>query len=160
MDGLRATEKQKKAPRKAIRYKTKLAPLDRSATEENKKIFLEALNDNLGLVLRASEQTSIHSVVHYLWMKSDPKYREAVEEMIELKRDFVEKKLIGLVEKDEPSCVTFTAKCLLRKRGYDQTVILANQEGEKFQVAISPAIVDTVLKTMYSEADNDQPANP
>lgn len=134
--------------------------LDRNATEENKKIFLEALNDNLGLVFRASVASGIHSIAHYTWMKTDPKYKEAVEDLIELKRDFVEKQLIGLVESKEPSCVTFTAKCLLRSRGYDQSIVLANQEGEKFQVQVSADIVNSVLKTMYEKADDGPDSKP
>jgi hypothetical protein len=93
-------------------------------------------------------------------MKTDPKYRETVNDLIELKRDHVEEKLNELVNEKEPSCVTFTAKCLLRSRGYDQSVILANAEGEKFQVAVSPDIVNSVLNTMYKKADDNPDDKP
>jgi hypothetical protein len=124
-------------------------------TEENKKRFMAALETNLGLVMRASEATKIPSITHYWWLDHDPVYKAAVEKLIELKRDFVEKKLIGLVNANEPSCVTFTAKCLLAKRGYQQTTVIANPEGETFKVEISGLDVSNALKNIYAKADDD-----
>lgn len=151
--------KKKKKIRRTVRTASGIK-LTSLATDENKSIFLESLKNNLGLVARASRECKIHSVTHYFWMKTDPKYRETVNDLIELKRDHVEEKLNELVNEKEPSCVTFTAKCLLRSRGYDQSVILANAEGEKFQVAVSPDIVNSVLNTMYKKADDNPDDKP
>jgi hypothetical protein len=141
----------------AAENKPKLGPGYREEweTEANKKIFLNALEGNLGLVIRASRATGIPSITHYYWMDKDPIYKEKVEKLIELKRDHVENQLITLVDEKEPSCVTFTAKCLLRKRGYDQTTEIRNADGESFHLNIPAAALNQALKTIYENADNE-----
>ena len=123
-------------------------------TEANKKRFYDALEKHLGLVWRATKATKIPSITHYKWMKKDPLYKEQVDFLIELKRDFVEKQLISLVEDKDVSAVTFTAKCLLRKRGYDQSTEIRNAEGEKFELAIGDDVIANAIKEIYKHADD------
>jgi hypothetical protein len=125
----------------------------------SKQVFLASLSKNLGLVYRASKDTGIPSTTHYQWLDKDPIYKEKVEKLIELKRDYVENQLISLVDDKEASCVTFTAKCLLRKRGYDQSTEIKNADDKPFEIAISADIVSSALKTIYEKADDPTP-NP
>jgi hypothetical protein len=119
----------------------------------SKKLFFDSLSENLGLVYRAEKATGINSENHYYWCKTDPEYKKRVNELMEKKRDYVEHKLIHLVDDNESSSVQFAAKCLLRKRGYDQSTEIKNADGEKFQIEINPQILKQVLDDSYNSAD-------
>lgn len=129
-------------------------------TSRQKFIFYKAMNENMGLVVKATRVTGIQGGLHHYWMRTDPKYKEVCDELIELKRDFVEKQLQMLVGKGEPSCVTFTAKCLLRPRGYDQSTELKNADPDGFKLNIESGVLNQVLQTIYKNSDSGHPDAP
>jgi hypothetical protein len=124
-----------------------------------KAAFYKALQDNIGMVIRAERVTKIPSVTHYYWMSTDAAYKMKVDKLIELKRDHVEHHLANLVEQEDPSCVTFAARCLLRPRGYDQSTEIKNPDGDSFKMEISADILNQVIHTIYKDADKDSSDN-
>jgi len=127
-------------------------------TEEvaaKKAMMLQCLADNYGLVLRAIEskegkKLKLNYGAHRNWMMADPVYRQKVDDMIELKRDFVEKHFQECVNAHEPSCVNHAARYLLRKRGYEVTERISLEGGDgdslKLEINLPPALVAEALK--------------
>lgn len=120
-----------------------------------KELMLKCLANNYGIVLRAIESKEgkklrLNYGAHRNWMIGDPIYRKKVEDMIELKRDFVEKHFQELVDQHEPSCVNHAARYLLRKRGYEVTERLevGSLDGDplKLEVRLPENLVAEALK--------------
>lgn len=89
-----------------------------AATALRKKNMLEALKATFGVITRAAEQVGICRAVHYDWLKEDPEYAAAYAELTELKKDFVESKLLKLVNDGDTAATIFAAKTLCKDRGY------------------------------------------
>lgn len=101
-------------------------------TEQNKKIFLEALEQCKGIITDACKSTKIGRTTVYLWRDSDPEFKKALEEINETVIDFVESKLFQKIEgvymqdseneiyKTPPSdtAIIFYLKTKAKKRGY------------------------------------------
>jgi len=82
-----------------------------------KKIFLEALKEQLGVVTSAAKQTGISRMAHYKWMK-DPEYAEEVNKIDDLVLDFAENALFKLMQDKNTAAIIFFLKCKGKKRGY------------------------------------------
>lgn len=92
--------------------------------------MLLALNESLGIVSMAAEMVGIDRNTHYNWMKKDPKYKKAVDDMQEVALDFAETELFSQIQKGEPASTIFYLKTKGKKRGYieRQEVTFPGQE--------------------------------
>lgn len=65
---------------------------------EDKKIrFLDNLKAAGGIIYVACENTGINRSTYYKWRKEDPEFATAADEVQEAQIDFVESKLMGLI---------------------------------------------------------------
>ena len=62
-------------------------------TKKNKQIFLDALEQNLGVITSACRATKIPRASIYQWIHNDPEFKARVEDINEQTIDFVESKL-------------------------------------------------------------------
>jgi len=101
-----------------------------------KKAMVEALEKTLGIVTTAAKMVGIDRTTHYLWLKEDETYKEAVEGINDMAIDFAESQLNVLMQgathevvtnrgdiveiKDapNPSSIIFYLKTKGKKRGY------------------------------------------
>ncbi|MFA4990599.1 MAG: hypothetical protein WC579_01645 [Candidatus Paceibacterota bacterium] len=83
-----------------------------------KRKMLEALEKSFGVVTTACNSSNIPRKTHYNWLKTDEKYRQAVEEINEGAIDFVESQLYKLVENGNVTAIIFFLKTRGKKRGY------------------------------------------
>jgi len=83
-----------------------------------KKAMIKAMEKSLGIVKTACESVGIARSTHYLWLEQDDKYRDEMKDVLELKRDFVESKLLKLVDQGDTAATIFASKALLKNRGY------------------------------------------
>lgn len=95
-------------------------------TKHKKTEMLRALQKTYGLITNATAQVGINRTTHYLWINTDPEYREAVENVKDEKKDFVESALFKLIKKGDTAAVIFSAKTLLKDRGYVERYQYAN----------------------------------
>lgn len=95
---------------------------------QQKKVFLKALEQSLGIVTRASEKSGILRNNHYNWLRSDPEYKEAVDELNELVVDFAEGKLFDLIEDGDTAATIFLLKCRGKKRGYIERIDVTSDD--------------------------------
>ena len=80
--------------------------------------MLKALEKNLGVVTSSAKQVKIDRTTHYVWMKDDPAYKEAVEELNDVALDFAEGKLHVKIKKGDTIATIFYLKTKGKKRGY------------------------------------------
>ena len=83
-----------------------------------KKAFIEALEANLGIVTKAAAVVGMSRDIHYYWMKHDPEYKMAVENVEDMVLDFAESKLHGLINSNDTAAIIFYMKTKGKKRGY------------------------------------------
>lgn len=133
-----------------IEFKSK--PLNKK-----QKTFISALRASMGIISQASKLTGIIRNTHYVWMKANPTYKQAVEEIDEETLDFGETQLHKLMtgvqieeirRKPDPdnkekvieetvvytsvpdkSAVIFFLKTKGKKRGYIERTEITGAEG-------------------------------
>jgi hypothetical protein len=72
----------------------------------DKKVMLKALSKSRGIVSTAAESANISRQTHYEWLKEDPEYKAAVDAINEATIDFVESKLMQLIDGPTREVVT------------------------------------------------------
>src|SRR5690606_13098827 len=108
--------------------------VNEKTTNQLKKAMLEALRVSFGIIARAAEQVGIHRTTHYTWLESDPEYKAAVADLKEYKKDFVESKLMKLINDGDTAATIFAAKTLCKDRGYVERQELTGADGQPVQI--------------------------
>jgi hypothetical protein len=88
--------------------------------DSKKRALVEALKANLGNVLKSCEVAGVSKSSYYNWMKEDPEFAEAVEEVDNVQFDFVQSKLFEQVEEGNTACIIFYLKTKGKKKGYSE----------------------------------------
>lgn len=83
-----------------------------------KKLMIEALNSQMGIVTTACKQVGIDRRTHSRWMKEDEAYKFFVEEAKYNLKDFGENALLKLMKSDHPGAIIFFNKTKNKDRGY------------------------------------------
>jgi hypothetical protein len=117
----------------------------------DKKVMLKALAKTRGIVSTAAEAANISRQTHYDWIKDDPEYKAAVDAINEATIDFVESKLMQLIDgptrevitehgitqlKDPPvtAAAIFYLKTKGKSRGYVERQEITGAEGGPVQI--------------------------
>jgi hypothetical protein len=87
-------------------------------TEQHKKAMLDALEKSLGVVTAACKTVGVGRTTHYLWMRQDPEYKAAVEELSDVAIDFAESQLHKQIKDGNSTATIFFLKTKGKKRGY------------------------------------------
>jgi hypothetical protein len=120
---------------------------------EDKQRFLKFLRLHKGIISHAAEQANISRRTHYNWMKTDPAYKEEVDAINEATIDYVESKLMQLIDgptrevvtefgiqslKDAPNTAAtiFYLKTKGKNRGYVERQEITGADGNAFQIVI------------------------
>jgi len=119
----------------ALSIQTKLQELISSdaygQTEHpQKRKMLCALVLSLGVVTAACEASNTGRTTHYEWITNDPEYAKLVKDIDNITIDFVEGKLLGLINKGDTIATIFFLKTRGKKRGYVERTELTGAEGE------------------------------
>jgi len=104
-------------------------------TEARKKAMLEALAVTFGVVAHAAKQVGIDRTTHYTWLDSDQEYKAAVADLKEYKKDFIESKLIKLINDGDTAATIFAAKTQLKDRGYVERSEITGADGGPVEMA-------------------------
>ena len=87
-------------------------------TDLSKQKMLKALEKTLGVVTTAARSAEIDPSTHYAWLKSDPDYVKAVENIDEITIDFGESCLHKRMNEGSDAAIIFYLKTKAKKRGY------------------------------------------
>jgi hypothetical protein len=86
--------------------------------ETTKQLFIEALDDNLGIIKRTCQQMQISRQTYYNWLDRDPDFAAAIERVKEQTLDFVETALLRRIKDGDTTAIIFYLKCKGKERGY------------------------------------------
>jgi len=112
-------EKKPRGRPKAKQIEEKVSTLT-NKTNTLKKKLLECLEKNMGLVSIACKQAGVSRTTHYEWLKCDEEYKQRNDEILEMKIDFVESKLIQNIQNNSTPEILYFLKCKAKDRGYGQ----------------------------------------
>lgn len=96
--------------------------MDKNKSDIKKKAMIEALSKSLGIVSSACKAVNINRNTHYEWLKKDPEYKKAVEDIAEITLDFVESKLYTLIKDGNPNAIFYYLNNKGGSRGYSRNV--------------------------------------
>lgn len=85
---------------------------------KKKAALLEALEQSLGVVTTACKAIGVGRDFYYDHMKSDPVFRQKVEDLANVTLDFAESHLHKRIKSGSDACTIFLLKTKGRGRGY------------------------------------------
>jgi hypothetical protein len=98
-------------------------------TVANKKAMIQALELSLGIVSKAIRTLgTINRSTYYDWLKDDSVFKSEVNYMLELKRDYVESKMMELIENNNAQAIIEANKTLNKSRGYGNSVDITSDD--------------------------------
>lgn len=132
-----------------------------SRIEKTKKELLEALNNSSGIVASACRSVGISRVTFYTWYHEDEDFREKVDDIKELQKDFAEALILKKMKDGDTTMLIFYAKTQMKDRGYSERIEHTGANGE--QLIKTPGIdiskltdeQRNVLLTIGEQALND-----
>ena len=90
------------------------------STKTKKRIFIANFIANQGMVQMSCDSVGINRTTYARWCKKDAKFVQNIQAAMERKLDKIETKLLNLVENGDTQATIFSAKCLLKQRGYTE----------------------------------------
>lgn len=112
-----------------------------------KEAMLNALHESGGIVTDAAIAAGIDRTTHYVWMKNDPVYAEAVSEISEITLDEAEKTLLSLMRYSEHDPTRMnSARAILQARGKSRGYGTENRKVEHSGEINTTARVEIVAR--------------
>ena len=106
-----------------------------------KKLMIESLRKQLGVVTAACENVGVARTTHYEWIKIDPLYKEAVENLPDLVLDFAENALFKQIKSGSIPSTIFYLKTKGKNRGYiEKTEVEHSSNDFHIQVNIPESV--------------------
>lgn len=87
-------------------------------TIENGQRLIDALKKCLGIKSQAAAMCGYERHIIDRWARVHPEFKEALDEVVEMQKDFVEAKFLQLIRDGETSCIIHYMKTKCRDRGY------------------------------------------
>ena len=103
-----------------------------------KKMLIESLETSLGIVSTACNKANISRSSFYKWYKEDEDFRKKVDEIDNVKLDFVESQLFKNIQKEKERSIIFYLQHKGHKRGYiqQQNINLTSNDEEIKKIEI------------------------
>ena len=96
-----------------------------------KSAMLQALEKSLGVVTVAAKNAGIDRTTHYRWLRKDKEYKKQVEDLRNIKLDFLESKLHEQVQNDNVTALIFALKTQGKSRGYVESQDISISQSDK-----------------------------
>jgi len=105
-----------------------------------KKMLIESLENSLGIVSTACTKANISRSSFYKWYKEDEEFRNKVDEIDNVKLDFVESQLFKNIQNLKEKSIIFYLQHKGHKRGYihrqDINLTSNDEEIKKIEIEI------------------------
>lgn len=111
-------------------------------TKKNKADFIAAYEASLGSVTMAAKKVGIDRTTYYFWCNTDPEFKAACEEAIEMQKDFAESQLMKLIRDGDAGSIKFYLQTKGRDRGYGDKVEVTGADGKDLVPNICIEVVD------------------
>lgn len=109
------------------------------AMETRKVKFIEELTKAFGIISVACQYAGVGRSTYYHWRDTDPDFRKAVEDVMEIQGDFVESKLLENIKDNDTQSILFYCKTKLKKRGYTEKPLPKEESEPLPEYTLSPA---------------------
>lgn len=99
--------------------------------EDRKAMFIDNLKASGGIICVACASTGINRSTYYRWKESDKEFADAVGEIMDAQVDYVESKLMELINAHDTTATIFYLKTKGKKRGWtekQQPIVAINTE--------------------------------
>ncbi|NCD07438.1 MAG: hypothetical protein EOL97_15100 [Spirochaetia bacterium] len=83
-----------------------------------KKAFYLSMIKNLGNIAKSCIEIGISRELHYYWKRTDPVYKQYIDNINDYQLDFYENALHILIQDKNPSATIFALKCKGKSRGW------------------------------------------
>ena len=93
-------------------------PLNDKERKEKKQVFLEAYDESKGMLTTSCKRAGISPETVYNWRENDKEFDENVKQIKEKWKEWVEGRLMTLIENGNTAATLFFLKC---KGGYRET---------------------------------------
>lgn len=97
---------------------------------KEKEGFLVALDGTKGIVRPACRVTGVSPATFYRWYNEDPEFKEKVDDVKELQKDFCEALILKKMKDGDTTMLIFYAKTQMKDRGYTERRELVGKDGE------------------------------
>jgi len=97
--------------------------------KKRQRDFLKIFKNNMGLIHISCDKAKVPPSTYYFWMDNNPLFKQKVEEINKMIKDFGEGQLYQLVKEKNPQAVLHYNKTKNRDRGYGD-VIETRHSGE------------------------------
>ena len=87
---------------------------------DKKEKMLKCLEATIFNISESCKGAGISRATYYNWKKDDPDFEEAVHDLEEGQKDFVESKLLDLIKDGNPTAIIFYLKTKAKDRGYSE----------------------------------------
>lgn len=102
---------------------------EQERTTKKKAQFLEVYAKNMATIGVACDKAEIERTTYYLWMKTDPQFRSAINQIDDSRIDMVEDELMQLIQKhDGPSIRFFLERKAPEYKAKSQTEIVTGDK--------------------------------
>jgi ACT domain-containing protein len=118
-----------------------------------KEVLIEALEKAMGIVSTACATSGISRSSYYKWYKEDESFREKVDEIDNVKLDFVESQLFKNISDKKEKSIIFYLQHRGHKRGYiqKQNINLTSSEDDISKIEIE------IIKPKGNSSTREEP---
>ncbi len=95
--------------------------------EAEKEKFMEALKLYKGIISLACAAVGISRTTYYRWYNADNVFKEKAEDVTEMQVDYVESKLLSLIDAGDTTATIFYLKTKGKSRGYNEKVAVQKE---------------------------------
>lgn len=115
--------------------------MSRQRPEFYKKKLVEAMERNLCIVSAACKEVGISRDRYYHYLKTDDKFKEQIDELVNVQADFVESQFYKKIREGSERSIIFYLKTKGRERGWQETTDITSA-GEKLGSDVKIIFVD------------------
>jgi len=108
--------------------------IHKETTAVQKKMFLSSLSKSLGILTPALAERRIAYQTYSKWFKTDEKFRQECIDIERMQADYVENKLLQLIEDKNPTAILFFLKCRRPEKWNDRSGVNVNVITTEFQI--------------------------
>ena len=124
---------------------------ERASTRDKKAQVLASLKGSMGILSPALASAGVTRKMHSEWMRKDPKYAEAVNEIAEVALDYVETQHYLNIKNGNVVSIIYHLKTKGRHRGYSEHLTIGNDQEAPFGTPALAALSVAALEKLLSQ---------
>lgn len=106
--------------------------------KKNKAKLLECLKDSLGIVQTACMKAGLSRDTFYHYCRTDPVFKEQVDDIYEIALDYVETRLLTKIKEGSEKSIHFYLRNKGRNRGYGDTLDVTSNGDNITEIKLIP----------------------